>query len=104
MVHCFDELGIIEGPYQTSDNMARKKGLVIKVQEMYKWKNLPVAKVLFCDCQKFADMLRNDSTDKRQLMGDFYSASFAHFVQRIVADQQVSLESFSWSLSLMRIA
>ncbi len=88
MVHCVDELGIIEEPYQTPDNMARKKGLVIKVQEMYRWKNLPVAKVLFCDCQRFAEMLRNNPNGT-QVMGAFFSVTWHHLVERIVADEQV---------------
>ena len=93
MVHCVDEPGIIEEPYYTSHDMARKKGFVVKVQEMYKWKNMPVAQVLFFDCQQFADMLRNDSTDKR-LMGAFFSVSFCHFTYGIPADQQVSPTTF----------
>ena len=91
MVHCVDELGVLEEPYQTKDNMARKKGFVIKVQELYRWKNLPVAKVLFCDCQRFAEMLRNNSTGGTQLMGAFYSATWLHLVKRIQADQEVRL-------------
>ena len=93
-MYCIDELGIIEEPYLTPDNMARKKGFVIIVQKLYKWKNLPVAKVLFCDCQRFAEMLRNKTT-VTQLMGVFYSATWLHGRQKIFADQQVSLTFFS---------
>ncbi|PFX17637.1 hypothetical protein AWC38_SpisGene18024 [Stylophora pistillata] len=85
LVHCVDELGIIEEPYQTQDNMKRKKGFVIKVQEMYKWKFLPVAKVLFCDCQSLADKLQNNPTDVH-LMANFFSNTWLHLVHRIVAD------------------
>ena len=98
MVFCIDERGIIEEPYQTPDNMARKKGFVIIVQKLYKWKNLPFAKVLFCDCQRFAEMLRKNTT-VTQLMGAYYSATWLHLVQRILADQQVSLTFFSGLIS-----
>lgn len=90
-MYCLDERGIIEKPYQTPGNMSRKKGFVIVVQQLYKWKYLPVAKVLFCDCQHFADMLRNKSEGAQmELMRSFWSASWLHLVDRIVADQQVS--------------
>ena len=99
-MHCIDERGIIEEPYQTRDNMSRKKGFVIVVQEMYKWKYLPVAKVFFCDCQRFADMLRNKSERAQmELMRSFWSATWLHLVDRIVADQQVSATSFLVFLS-----
>jgi len=89
LVYCLDERGIIEKPYQTPGNMSRKKGFVIVVQQLYKWKYLPVAKVLFCDCQHFADMLRNKSEGAQmELMRSFWSASWLHLVDRIVADQQ----------------
>ena len=72
--------------------MSRKKGFVIVVQQLYKWKYLPVAKVLFCDCQRFADMLRNKSARAQmELMRSFWSATWLHVVDRIVADQPVSL-------------
>lgn len=90
-MHCIDERGIIEEPYQTRDNMSRKKGFVIVVQEMYKWKYLPVAKVFFCDCQRFADMLRNKSeSTQMELMESFWSLTWNCVVDRIFADQQVS--------------
>ena len=98
VVFCIDERGIIEEPYQTPDNMAKKKGFLIIVQKLYKWKNLPVAKVLFCDCQRFAKMLRNNTT-VTQLMGAFYSTTWLHLIQRILADQQVSLTFFSGLIS-----
>ena len=88
-VFCVDELGIIEEPYETPDNMARKKGFVIKVQEIYRWKNLPVAKVLFYDCQQHAEKYQNDLTAV-QALKSFFSVSWLNMVQRIVADSQVS--------------
>ena len=87
-IYCVDELGVIEEPYQTPETMARKKGFVIKVQEMYKWKKVPVAKVLFYDCQRFADKLRSNAT-AAHIMKSFFSVTWFHAVQRIVADQQV---------------
>lgn len=98
MVFCVDERGIIEEPYQTPDYLAKKKGFVIIVQELYKWKNLPFAKVLFCDCHRFAEMLRNNSS-VTQLMGAFFSVTWRRSVQRILADEQVSLTSFPGSVS-----
>ena len=90
-IYCIDELGVIEEHYQTPDTMAKKKGFVIKVQEMYKWKNVPVAKVLFYDCQRFADKLRDHAT-AAQTMKSFFSVTWFNAVQRIVADQQVSCD------------
>ena len=84
-IYCVDERGIIEEPYQTPDNMSRKKGFVIKVQEMYRWKNLPVAKVLFLDCQQHAEKFRND-LPAVQTLKSYFS------VERIVADPQVSCD------------
>ena len=85
----------MEEPYQTPDNMSRKKGFVIVVQQLYKWKYLPVAKVLFCDCQRFADMLRNKSErTQMELMESFWSVTWGCDVaDRIAADQQVSATS-----------
>lgn len=91
LVYCIDERGVIEEPYQTPDNLSRKKGFVIVVQQLYKWRYLPVAKVLFCDCQRFADMLRNNSASTQmQVMRSFWSATWLHLVDRIVADKPVS--------------
>ncbi len=103
MVYCVDERAIVEEPYQTPEHMARKKGFVIIVQELYKWKNLPVAKVLFCDCHRFAEMLRNNSSGT-QLMGAFVFEMWLRSVQtvvKILADEQVSL-TLSRALSLQR--
>ena len=58
-IYCIDERGVIEQPYQTPDDMANKKGFVVKVQKIYKWKNLPVAKVIFFDCQQFSEKFRD---------------------------------------------
>ena len=93
MVYIVDERGVIEEPYQTPDDMIKKKGFVIIVQKLYKWKHLPVAKVLFCDCQRFAELLRNDSAGGTQLMGVYFSQVWLHLIHRIGADQQVSLMS-----------
>ena len=76
--------------------MSRKKGFVIVVQQLYKWRYLPVAKVLFCDCERFADMLRNKSeATQMELMRSFWAATWLHLVDRIVADPQVSATSCS---------
>ena len=100
-LHCIDERGIVEEPYQTPDNMSRKKGFVIVVQQLYKWKYSPVAKVLFCDCQRFADMLRNKSErTQMELMESFWSVTWrCDVADGIVADQQVSAMSFPVFLS-----
>ena len=81
----------MEEPYLTPDAMAKKKGFVIKVQEMYTWKNVPVAKVLFYDCQRFADKLRDDAT-AAQAMKCFFSVTWLRAVQLIVANEQVSCD------------
>ena len=99
-MHCIDERGIVEEPYQTPDNMSRKKGFVIVVQQLYKWKYSPVAKVLFCDCRRFADMLRNKSeSTQMELMESFWSVTWGCDVDRIFADQQVSATLFPVFLS-----
>ncbi|XP_020612511.1 uncharacterized protein LOC110050878 [Orbicella faveolata] len=87
MIQCVEERGIIEEPYQTPDDIVRKKGFIILVQNVYKWKNLPVAKVVFSDCQRYAAMLRNNPTDSR-LLEAYFNRTVLHLVQRIPADQQ----------------
>ena len=88
-IYCIDERGVIEQPYQTPDDMANKKGFVVKVQKIYKWKNLPVAKVLFFDCQQFSEKFRSVLTAK-ETMDAFLSEAWFSRVERIVASQQVS--------------
>ncbi|XP_020627256.1 uncharacterized protein LOC110064535 [Orbicella faveolata] len=91
IIHYIDERGIVEEPYLAAESFTRKKGFVIVVQQLYKWKYLPVAKVLFCDCQRFADMFRNKSESTRmKLMESFWSVAWPRDVHGITADQQVS--------------
>ena len=80
---------MIEQPYQTPGDMANKKGFVVKVQEIYKWRNLPVAKVLFFDCQQFSEKFHNVVTAEKT-MNAFLSVARFSRDERIVADQQVS--------------
>ncbi|XP_068748432.1 uncharacterized protein [Montipora capricornis] len=86
-IYCIDERGVIEKPYQTPDDMAAKKGFVVKVQEIYKWKKLPVAKVLFHDCQRFAERFCNVQSAEKTMIA-FMSVAWFSRVERIVADQQ----------------
>ena len=69
--------------------MAAKKGFVIKVQEIYKWKKLPVAKVLFFDCQRFAERFSNVSTAEKTMFA-FLSVALFSRTDRLVSSQQVS--------------
>lgn len=86
-IYYIDERGVIEQPYATPDDMANKKGFVVKVQKIYKWKNLPVAKVLFFDCQQFSEKFRSVLTAK-ETMDAFLSEAWFSRVERIVASQQ----------------
>lgn len=95
MIQCVEERGIIEEPYQTPDDIMRKKGFIILVQNVYKWNNLPVAKVVFSDCQRYAAMLRKNPTDSR-LLEAYFNRTVLHLVQRIPADQQVSEYDKRW--------
>ena len=88
-IYCIDERGVIEQPYQTTDDMANKKGFVVKVQKIYKWKNLPVAKVLFFDCQQFSEKFR-DVLTAEETMRAFLSEAWFSRVERILASEQVS--------------
>ena len=88
-IYCIDERGVIEQPYQTPDDMANKKGFVVKVQKMYKWKNLPLAKVIFFDCQQFSEKFR-DVLTAEETMCAFLSEAWFSRVERIVASEQVS--------------
>ena len=92
-IYCIDERGVIEQPYQTPDNMANKKGFVVKVQKIYKWKNLPVAKVLFFDCQQFSEKFRDVLTAKETMLA-FLSVAWSCRAERIVASEQVSQCAF----------
>lgn len=82
-VHYVDERGIIEEPCAAED-MVKKKGFVIKVEKMFKWKNLPVARVKFCDCQRFADLIRKNPGDT-SLFTDYCNRIFLHRVNRLPA-------------------
>ncbi|XP_044174005.1 uncharacterized protein LOC114974698 [Acropora millepora] len=86
-IYCIDERGVIEQPYQTPDDMANKKGFVVKVQKIYKWKNLPVAKVLFFDCQQFSEKFR-DVLTAEETMRAFLSEAWFSRVERILASEQ----------------
>ena len=84
---------MIEQPYQTPDDMANKKGFVVKVQKIYKWKNLPVAKVLFFDCQQFSEKFRKVLTAKKTMDAFLFVAGFSR-VEKIVASEEVSQRVF----------
>ncbi|XP_068748435.1 uncharacterized protein [Montipora capricornis] len=86
-IYCIDELGVIEKPYDTPVDMAAKRGFVIKVQEIYKWKKLPVAKVLFFDCQRFAERFSNVSTAEKTMFA-FLSVALFSRKDRLVSSQQ----------------
>ena len=87
-VHYVDERGIIEEPYDSAEDMLKKKGFVIKVEKLFKWKNLPLAKVFFCDCQRFADLIRKNPGNT-QLLAEYFNRIFLHKVNRLVAGQEV---------------
>ena len=87
-VHYVDERGIIEEPYDSAEDMLKKKGFVIKVEKLFKWKNLPVAKVFFCDCLQFADLIRKNPGNT-QLLAEHFNPVFLHRVNRLIADQEV---------------
>ena len=92
-IYCIDERDVIEQPYQTPDDMANKKGFVVKVQKIYKWKNLPVAKVLFFDCQQFSEKFREVLTAEETMRAFLSQARFTR-VERILASEQVSQCAF----------
>ncbi|XP_015757152.1 PREDICTED: uncharacterized protein LOC107336599 [Acropora digitifera] len=86
-IYYIDERGVIEQPYATPDDMANKKGFVVKLQKIYKWKNLPVAKVLFFDCQQFSEKFRSVLTAKETMDAFLFVAGFCR-EERIPANQQ----------------
>ena len=87
-VHYVDERGIVQEPYGSAEDMLKKKGFVIKVEKLFKWKNLPVAKAFFCDCQQFADLIRKNQGNT-QLLAEYCNRIFLHKVNRLVAGQEV---------------
>ena len=87
-VHYVDERGIVQEPYDSKEDMLKKKGFVIKVEKLFKWKNLPVAKVFFCDCQKFARLIRKDQGNT-QLLAEYYDRILRHKVNIFSADKEV---------------
>ena len=87
-VHYVDERGIIEEPYDSAEDMLKKKGFVVKVEKLFKWKNLPVAKVFFCNCQQFADLIRRNPGNT-QLLAEYRNRISLHKVNRLVAGQEV---------------
>ena len=54
---------------------------------LYKWKNVPVAKVLFYDCEKYASQFLDEKTFAR--VWGFGPLTDPHKVERIPADKQV---------------
>ena len=84
-VHYVDEREIVQEPYDSVEDMLKKKGFVIKVEKLFKWKNLPVAKVFFCDCQQFACLIRENT----QLFAEYCRRLFDHKVNRFSADKEV---------------
>jgi len=95
IMYYIDERGIVEEPPVVAESLTRKKGFVVVVQQLYKWKYLPVAKVLFCDCQRFADMLRNKPENTQmKLMQSFWSVTWLRNLHAFTADQQVSAKLF----------
>ena len=87
-VHFIDERGIVQEPYDSKEDMLKKKGFVIKVEKLFKWKNLPVAKVFFCDCQQFACLIGKNAGNT-QLLAEYYYRIHGHKVNRFSADQKV---------------
>ena len=49
---------------------------------------MPVAKVIFYDCEKYAHQIRDESTGSR-VMSSFWSVTWLSKVERILANQQV---------------
>ena len=85
----FDEQGAVEEFSENPGDYGRKKGFVVKVEEIYKWKNVPVAKVLFHDFQRFANKYRSSST-AQQTMVSFFSVLLFDAMEGIIANQEVS--------------
>ena len=86
-MYCLDERGIIEEPYQTPNDFAKKRGFIVKVLKLYKWKNVPVAKVLFYDCEKYASQILDEKTFPR--VWGLSPLRIPHKVERIGAYPQV---------------
>ena len=84
-----DEREAVEEFGEAPGDLARKNGFLIKVQEIYKWKNVPVAKVLFHDFQRFAEKYRSGLTSE-QTMASFFSVFWLDAVEGLIADQEVS--------------
>lgn len=54
---------------------------------LYKWNNVPVAKVLFYDCEKYTSQILDEKTFPR--VWGFWPLTDPHKVERIPADKQV---------------
>ena len=87
-IYCIEEPETIKEPYQTPDDLAKKRGFILKVLGLYKWKNIPVAKVIFYDCEKYAHQIRDERTGSR-VVSSFSSVTWLNKVERILANQQV---------------
>lgn len=87
-IYCIEELETIKEPYQTPADLAKKRGFILKVLGLYKWKNVPVAKVIFYDCEKYAHQIHDEGTGSR-VMSSFWSVTWLNKVERIFANQQV---------------
>lgn len=67
-----------------------KEGFIIRVEKVYLWKNLPIAKILFYDCKYYGDIIKNvASPEASRMITSFFQVSFACQPHRILADQKV---------------
>ena len=93
IIHCVEEREVVLSPYQTPQDISQKKGLVIKVHELYKWKHLPFAKVLFYDCERFGNSLLGhpNAPESVRIASTFFSVALFHGVHRIATDMKASV-------------
>ena len=102
-IYCIEEPETIKEPYQTPDDLAKKRGFILKVLGLYKWKNIPVAKVIFYDCEKCAHQIRDERTGSR-VVSSFSSVTWLNKVERILANQQVGCGMRFLTLTCTRIS
>ena len=88
MIYCVDEQGIPEAD-EFAKGKLKRKGFLIKVEKLFKWKSLPVAKVIFCDCEQFAASLDKDPRNTNLRKEHDHLISLYRKIQVLDVDQKV---------------
>ncbi|XP_031572249.1 uncharacterized protein LOC116306350 isoform X2 [Actinia tenebrosa] len=87
-VYALEDNPLVRAPYNTLDDIKRKKGFIIKVEKIYRWNYLPLIKIIFYDCKKYGDIMKKNPTGSEALVRSFLSTIMRASILRTWADQK----------------